>query len=167
MSSAGSHRSLRRPLGSRGRSPSNRGFGACRDRPRAGLTLLEVMVAVMIIGVAFVALLQAAASCLSIVVAAKDFEAARVLLERLEQEEPLQIDEIDGNDQDGGRFDGDYRDFRWKRVIAEVGEESDELYQITTTITWERGDEEWKEEVSRLLHLPSARRNGWIDENAD
>lgn len=133
----------------------------------SGFTLLEVMLAVFIVGTSFIFFVTAAVNSLSIAVSAKDYEKARMLLQRVEIEDPLQIDEVDGDDSDGGRFSGDFRDYSWKRVVTQVGEESDQLYQVTTSISWERGERDLDESMSRLLHVPSARKNGWIDENAD
>lgn len=122
----------------------------------------------LIMGTAFVAILIAAGESSRGAVVARDYEVARSLLNRLSFEEPLQLDKVDGDDSESGSFDGSkYRKYSWKRTVTQIGEESDDLYRVETQILWEHNKDTWSEGIQEYLHLPSARRNGWIDENAE
>lgn len=136
-----------------------------RASSRRGLTLLEVMIAVIIIGFGFVSLLSASARCLKVVKQAREFETARTLMERLKKEDPLQLDEVDGDEQQSGTFD-EHRNYRWERELTAVGEESDQLYLVKTRVVWEADERKKKEEVVEYLHLPTAIKKKWIDEKA-
>ena len=68
---------------------------AGRNRRKAGLTLIEVMLAVVILGVALVVLVSTAATCLSVAKKARNYETARELLARLELEHPIKKKKID------------------------------------------------------------------------
>lgn len=134
---------------------------------RSGLTLLEVMIAVFIVSLTFTYLMTASTRALKTVRMAKEFEIARNLLERLKKEEPLQLDEVDGDDRDGGRFDDkEYRDYRWERELTQVGEESDQFYLVKTRIIWESDDRKKQEQVVEYLHLPTAIKKKWISDKA-
>jgi len=132
---------------------------------KRGLTLLEVMIAVIIIGFGFVSLLSASARCLKVVKQAREFETARSLMERLKKEDPLQLDEVDGDEMQRGTFD-EFRDYRWERELTLVGEESDRFYLVKTRVVWEADERKKKEEVVEYLHLPTAIKKKWIDEKA-
>lgn len=58
-----------------------------KSRKRAGLTLVEVILALMIIGTGLVALVAAVSRCLSVPRLAMNFDTARELLGQLEAED--------------------------------------------------------------------------------
>ena len=60
--------------------------------PRSGLTLIEVMLALLILGVALPPLVAAAGRCLSIAKKARHYETARELLARVELEHRIKRD---------------------------------------------------------------------------
>jgi len=135
---------------------------------RRGFTLIEVMISVLFVAVRIDALMGAATKSLGVVKAAKQYETARNLMEQLKKQEPLQLDEVDGDETQSGTFD-DNRDYRWRRVLTTVGEESDRLYLVKTSVIWDsqkREGRERREEVVEYIHLPTAIKKKWIDEKA-
>ena len=135
--------------------------------PRAGFTLVEVMLAMTILGIGLVVLLAAAGRSLKIADVAEEYEIARHLLARVDLENPIQLDEIDEG-SDGGSFGGRFGAWRWQREIALYGMEEDEIYKVTTRVEKRnrRGGEGLSEEIVSLLHAPTALRNGWISDSA-
>lgn len=132
---------------------------------RDGFTLIEVILAIAILGAGMVVLSSAVVQCLAMARSAKEYETARTLFAVLEMTEPLQLDEVEADEEDG-TFDGKYSDYRWSRLIEEMGEEEDKMFRIVTTIYWGDRDAGGSEQLETYLHQPSAQREGWIDENA-
>jgi len=139
------------------------------SQAKAGLTLIEVTLAMIILGMGLVPILTLAGRSLEIAGLSRQYEDARSLIAYIEMTEPIQLDEIDGTDFEewSGRFDDPFRRFRWRRTLTRIGEESDNMYAINVRVYWtDRGEKEMYEEVDTLLHLPTAKLNGFIDEDA-
>jgi prepilin-type N-terminal cleavage/methylation domain-containing protein len=133
---------------------------------KRGFTLVEVILAVVIVSTGLFVLLSVTAQALYIADAAKEYETARRLFALIEIEHPIQLDDIDEGSEDGD-FDGEaFEGFSWQREIAFEGLEEDELFRITTRINWVIREEETFEEVTTLLHVPTAKTMGYIDEDA-
>ena len=132
---------------------------------RKGFTLIEAMLAMVIVTAGLSVLYTAAARSIAIGKKAKEYEVARTLFSTLEYEEPIQLDDVD-EDRDSGRFSSPYEDYRWSRTITEYGEESDELYVIETKILWESYNGTKNETLISLLHVPTAKRGGFIDDSS-
>ena len=125
-------------------------------RPRSGLTLVEVLLALAILGAGLVVLVATASRCLAVARQAKQYETARLLLDRVDLENPLQLEEEIEAGTEEGRFEGDYRDYRWTRVIQEMWEEEEDegLFQVTTRVSWsDRGHNAYEETVT-FLYAP-------------
>lgn len=116
-------------------------------RGRAGLTLIEVMLTMVILGIAGIVLVSSVAQCLAVVRSTRLYNHAHALLARVEVEHPLFADEIEAGEE-SGRFAGtDYGDFEWTRRIEPVGEETDRLFEVTTRIAWTQRGRSGFEEV--------------------
>ena len=137
-----------------------------RTSSRTGLTLVEVMLAVTIPSIGLVVLIASAGRAVAVAKKSKEYETARKLLADLELNEPLQLDDLEEGSEDG-TFPEPYRSYRWERDLTIVGAEEDEMYEVRTRIIWPTSyGTEKKEEVVTLLHLSSAKRNGFIHEDA-
>lgn len=136
-----------------------------RKKCRSGMTLLEVMMALMILGLGMAGLLSATSKAMHTAKMSREYEKARHLIARLKIEEPLQLDELEES-TDSGSFGGDYRNYSWEREITLMGKEEDEIYQIRSRVYWPSRRTRKFEEVTTLLHLPTALENGFISENA-
>jgi prepilin-type N-terminal cleavage/methylation domain-containing protein len=125
----------------------------CTSRRRAGLTLIEVILALMIIGTGLVALVAAVSRCLAIPRLAVNFDTARELLGQLEAEEPLQGEEDIEDAAGSGTFDSPHSNFSWERTVEQEGEdEEDGLWRVTTTIRWTENNRARSEEVVTLVY---------------
>ncbi len=124
-----------------------------KSRKRAGLTLVEVILALMIIGTGLVALVAAVSRCLSVPRLAMNFDTARELLGQLEAEEPLQGEEDIEDAAGSGTFDSPHSNFSWTRTVEQEGEdEEDGLWRVTTTIRWTENNRARSEEVVTLFY---------------
>ncbi len=125
-----------------------------RTRARQGLTLIEVMLAMTILGIGMSILIYTASQCLGVIRQAKNFETARHLLSRVEMEDPLPLREKISEGSESGTFSGKESGFRWTRDIALIGEEEDGLYTVTTRIFSSERQEKPLEEVVTYLYRP-------------
>ena len=112
------------------------------DSRRAGMTLVEVLLATMILGLCFVAQLTALSRCLAVMRVAKNFQEAHYVLGDAAVEFPLlrsrqeEIDdpsewEVPAEPYDGG--------FVYTRSIDDPDAEGDDdfrLVRITETVSW-------------------------------
>jgi prepilin-type N-terminal cleavage/methylation domain-containing protein len=136
-----------------------------RNTERAGLTLVEVLIALAILGIGLFVLIATASKCLAVARQAKNYEKARHLLGRVELEEPLDPEEIEEGTDSGG-FEGEDSDYRWVREIRLIGEEEDGLYEITTRVTWSERGKQAFEDVVTYLYVPEEKRGGVFERAA-
>jgi len=134
------------------------------QRGRAGLTLIEVMLAMVIVGTGIAAMVAATARCLGVVRRAKNFEAARHLLAMVDVENPIPLKEEITEDAEGGAFSGDYLGFKWERRIEAVGdpEISEGLYKVTTRVSWSDAARSSHEEVTTYIYAPEPTYGGTV-----
>lgn len=120
---------------------------------KRGMTLIEVLLAVVILGLGLSILVTSAGRCLSVVRKSRNYENARHLLGLLELEEPLDTENIKEGTE-SGRFDEPYEQYQWTRIIEETGEEDSGLYKIIVRIGWSDRNTDVYEEVQTYLYLP-------------
>lgn len=124
-----------------------------RSPRKAGLTLVEVILALMIIGTGLVALVSAVSRCLSVPRLAMNFDTARELLGQLEVEEPIFAEEEIEDAAGSGTFDAPHANFSWKRTVEQEGEEEEDgLWKVVTTITWTENQRARSEEVVTYIY---------------
>ena len=121
------------------------------------MTLIEVLLAVAILGISLGLLLEAATQALGVVRQARNYEMARRMLGRVEVESPLRLlDEI-STSQQSGSFAGGPSGWTWTRAIVHLGDEDEEkegLFRLTTGVSWSQGERRGKEEVVQMLYVP-------------
>ncbi len=121
------------------------------------MTLIEVMLAVVILGTALGALVEAASRALAVVRQAHNYEMARRMLGRVEAENPLWLEDEITAGQDGGGFDGGPSGWSWTRNIEDYGVEDEQkegLFLLTTRVFWSRGSKKGMEETVQYLYVP-------------
>ncbi len=126
-----------------------------RSSSRVGLTLIEVLIAMVILSIGASALLLAMSRCLQVVRTARSRETARSLVMRVDVENP--IESVDLNEiSESGTFE-DEEGYTWYRDIEIVDqEERPGLFLITTRVQWaERGRDAY-EEVTVFRYAPDA-----------
>ena len=135
-------------------------------RSRLGLSLVEVLIAVAIASGGLTMLVAAANKCLSVVKKARVYDDCRVLFAEVERQHPLQLDELE-EDSESGTFEGEFSQYSWQRDVTLFTEEEDDgVYEVRTRILWDSKNQARYEEFITLIHLPSAKRMGFIDEEA-
>lgn len=113
-----------------------------------GLTLIEVMLAVVILGIGSGVLLLATARCLAIISKSRHYSTAQRLILQAGAEHPLNRGEIDAGTE-SGTFD-DEPAYRWEREITEPEDENRKgLYTVRTRVIWsDRGRGRFEEVVT-------------------
>lgn len=121
---------------------------------RSGLTLIEVMLATVILAVGLTALVTATSRCLAVAGKAKEYETARRLIGQVDLEVPIEFEDLEEGEE-SGRFSGEFRDYTWRREIIEFEDEELEMFTVVTTVMWSRKGAEAKEEVTTYLYGPT------------
>lgn len=137
---------------SRQRHPS-----AAAHRRRAGMTLIEVLLAVVILGASLGALVEAASRALAVVRQARNYETARRMLGEVDAEHPLWLKDEIAPGQESGGFTGGPPGWRWTRTVEHLGEGDEDregLFIVTTRVIWSHGNNQGREEVSQYLFVP-------------
>ena len=134
-------------------------------RRAQGFSLVEVLLAVLVLGISLMAFFAAVGQGTSLVADAREYEIARTLMNQVDLLEPLDLDDFQEGERSGS-FGGDFPTHRWRRIITLQGKEEDEFYHIETRIEWGSSQDPRVERVETYLHLPTARRGGWIKEPA-
>lgn len=112
---------------------------------KAGLTLIEVLLAVVILGIGSGVLLLATARCLAISVKARRYSTAERLISQVEAQHPLTRAQLEAG-TDSGSFT-DEPDYRWEREITEPEDENRKgLFTVRTRVSWsDRGRDSFEE----------------------
>lgn len=119
--------------------------------PRSGFTLIEVLLAVIILGVGFTVLLTGVSRCLAVVKIARNYQEAQWVLDLATLEYPM----IAGVEPEDLEVDTvAYPDgYTFERVVEE-DEDEDGLYVVRSRVTWtDRGRHGTEEAVRYILHL--------------
>ena len=121
------------------------------------MTLIEVLLAVVILGIALGGLVEAASRALAVVRQARNYEMARRMLGRVDAENPLRLlDEIQAGQESGG-FEGGPSGWTWTRILEDFGaddEQQEGLFRMTTRVFWAQGERKSMEEAVQLLYVP-------------
>ena len=122
---------------------------------KMGMTLIEVLIALVILSVGVSSMMMAMSKCLSVVRTARNREVARGLFLRVDIEYPIENIDI-AELSESGDFD-DVEGFTWSRDILTVDEEERPgLFLVTTRIQWaERGRNAF-EEITMYKYAPDA-----------
>lgn len=127
---------------------------------KAGMTLVEVLLAVVILGIALGGLVEAASRALAVVRQARNYEMARRMLGRVDAENPLRLlDEIQAG-QTSGSFVGGPAGWSWTRNLEDLGADDDQkegLFRMTTRVFWAQGERQSMEEAVQMLYVPENR----------
>jgi len=132
-----------------------------RRRQRFGMSLIEVLAALAILGIGMAVLIQAVSRCLAVVHKTRNYETARYLLQRLDLEHPLGVTEQIAVGIQEGQFDAPNEDFKWSREIEAIGLEDEPLFQVKTRISWSNeGGNESAQETTTIVFKPEYAQSG-------
>ena len=122
---------------------------------RAGMTLVEVLLAVFVLGVCLVGIMEGMARCMDVFHAAGVVRQAQNVLARGDAEHPLAVKNDPVEDlavaADSSLLDG----WTYEREVEE-DEDEDGLYLVTTTARRGRGGPGNRLVVARLIHFTDA-----------
>ena len=122
---------------------------------RAGLTLIEVLIALVILSVGVSAMMVAMSRCLAVVRTARTRDVARSLLWQMDVEFPIDrtsIEEV----SESGEFE-DVEGYTWFREVVFVDEEERPgLFLVTTRVQWSARGKEAFEETVGFVYAPNA-----------
>lgn len=124
-------------------------FSAARKK---GLTLVEVMLAIAILGIGAGVLLVATSRCMAVATKTQRYSRAHRLMLRVKAENPISRgrDEI-VTGTDSGTFEDD---FSWEREITESDAEGREgLYTVRTRVSWSARGKNAFEETRHYLYI--------------
>jgi len=120
---------------------------------RRGLTLIEVMLAVVILGIGSGVLMLATARCIAIISKSRHYSTAQRLILQVGAENPLNRAEVDAGIE-SGTFD-DENGYRWEREIKEPENENRQgLYTVRTRVSWSDRGRDSFEEVITWYYIP-------------
>ena len=149
---------------------------AKRRASRQGLTLIEVLMALTIMGIGIAGLVAASSRCLAVARQAKNYENARRLLGDVEmkwQEHLLELDEEEAleADSESWSFEAPFEGYTGLWELEEVSQEADDenegLFKLRLRISWsERGQENY-EEVVTYLYSPDETKSGSVTSKAE
>lgn len=124
---------------------------------RSGFTLLEVMLAVAIVGTALFTIAMAIGRCTDSAKNASNYTVARDLAEMKLLECANATNLIMGVST--GDFGNNFPNFQWQREVAVDDSQLDSLYKQTLTIKWRERNREYDMTLNTLLYNPSATSN--------
>ena len=116
-------------------------------RKDAGFTLLEVMVALAVIGVALVAVLRSLAMSVNASNESRNISVATFLAKGLMAE--IENRGFPDLEETSGDFKEEYPGFRWERNVSDTGME--DLVKVTARVIWQDGAHEKKVELVTLI----------------
>jgi len=129
-----------------------------RTRERAGMTLVEVLLAAAIMGVGLTTLLTAASRCIAVMRAAKQYQNAQWALNLGELEHPLILPKDEGDKDAMPDWDVSPEPYGegmiYEREVEEPEEDAEDgLFTVRSRVTWSEGGRSGSEEVVRLVFV--------------
>ncbi|MBT8042879.1 MAG: prepilin-type N-terminal cleavage/methylation domain-containing protein [Kiritimatiellales bacterium] len=125
------------------------------SKNKRGLTLIEVLIALVILSVGVSSMMVAMSRCLAVVRTARNRNVAHALIHRVDIEFPIErvdMDEI----SETGEFE-DAPGYTWLRDIVMVDEEERPgLFLVTTRIQWSERGRDAFEEITVFKYAPDA-----------
>jgi prepilin-type N-terminal cleavage/methylation domain-containing protein len=126
-----------------------------RNSCRSGFTLIEVLVATLLLAVGMTSMLVAASRCLQVMKRASLYQETQWTLNRGELDFPmLPTEEVEDWDVSGETYENGLMFSRTVEPSSE--EEEDGLFVVTSRVTWSTRGRELYEEVVRYVYVPEA-----------
>lgn len=123
-------------------------------KTRTGVTLIEVTIAVAILGAALTILLAGASRCLAVMKASRNYQEAQWTFGRGELDFPLIVsNDIEELEVDPEEYDNGFT--FWREVEEKDDEEENEgLYVVTSKIRWTSRGRDAIEEIVQYVFFP-------------
>ncbi|MEN7973420.1 MAG: prepilin-type N-terminal cleavage/methylation domain-containing protein [Verrucomicrobiota bacterium] len=122
---------------------------------KKGMTLIEVLIALIILSIGVSSMMLAMSRCLAVVRTARNRETARGLIQRVDIENPIEDADL-GELSESGDFE-DVEGYTWSREIIMIDEEERPgLFLATTRIQWSEQGRDAFEEITAYKYAPDA-----------
>ena len=122
---------------------------------KKGMTLIEVLIALVILSVGVSSMMLAMSRCLAVVRTARNRETARGLIQRVDIENPIEDADLE-EFSESGDFE-EIEGYTWFREILMVDEEERPgLFWVTTRIQWSEKGRDAFEEITIYKYTPDA-----------
>ena len=122
---------------------------------RSGMTLIEVLIALIILSVGVSSMMVAMSRCLAVVRTARNRDVSRNLLRQVDIENPIDRKTIEETSESGD-FE-DHEAYTWYREVIMVDEEERPgLFLVTTRIQWSERGKDAFEEIVAYKYAPDA-----------
>lgn len=122
---------------------------------KKGLTLVEVLLALVILSVGVSSLMMAMSRCLAVVRTARNRDVARGLIQRIDLEFPIERVDL-AELSESGEFD-ELEGYTWFRDILIVDEEyRPGLFLVTLRVQWSERGRDAFEEITMYKYAPDA-----------
>ncbi len=128
------------------------------SRTHSGFTLLEVLLAVFLLGMSLSIFFGAANQGLAVIAEARAFEQGREYLHLLELLAPLVPNTLEEGIEEGDFVAPDGETVRWTRETTLAGPEGDGFYHLRNTVRWGDSGTPREETTETYLHQPTAQR---------
>ena len=128
---------------------------ARRCKAKSGMTLIEVLIAMVILSVGVSSMVLAMSRCLAVVRSARNRDVAQNLLWLMAAQQPLDrlsIEEV----SESGDFENVEGYIWYREVIAVDEEQRPGLFQVTSRIEWSQRGRNAFEETVELRYAPKA-----------
>ena len=107
-----------------------------------------------ILGIGIASIVAAGSRCLGVARQARNYQAAREAMARIEVKEPIQLLDKIEDANDSGTLEAPYSEYSWRREVEPVGKEEDGLYLVVTTVTWSDAGKKSRETITTYIHAP-------------
>ncbi len=132
---------------------------------RSGMTLVEVLLAAMLLGLGMMTIFTALSRCMRLIQASRDIQKMQLAFDRgnlahpmadIQSEDDIEKLVVDGDDDLGEDLKGYVfsRNFDVKEKPEDDNGFNDHLFTVRTTVSWGEGDDA-REEIVELIWLPS------------
>lgn len=122
---------------------------------KKGLTLIEVLLAMVILTIGVTSLMTAMSRCLAVVRTARDRNIAQGLILQIDRDHPIEDVDLEELTEEG-EFE-DYDRYIWFRDIQIVDEEERPgLFLVTLRVQWSEQGRDAFEEVMMYRYAPDA-----------
>ncbi|MDF7798923.1 prepilin-type N-terminal cleavage/methylation domain-containing protein [Pontiellaceae bacterium B1224] len=122
---------------------------------KKGLTLVEVLLALVILSVGVSSMMMAMSRCLAVVRTARNRDVARGLIQRIDLEFPIERVDL-AELSESGEFD-ELDGYTWFRDIQMVDEEyRPGLFLVTLRVQWSERGRDAFEEITMYKYAPDA-----------
>ena len=136
------------------------------ETERAGFSLMEVMLAVLILGLSLTVFFSSASQGVDVVMRARGYQDGRELLDWVDLQEPLDLEKLEEGELRGGLSHPELGSFSWVRNVRMEGREEDRLFLIRTEVEGE-GERPVRESREVFVYQPVSLRRGWVQEPWD